>query len=528
LDERVPRPAIAAAGPRHYHAPIVLFPSPQGDSRMIRNRLCLLLVAAGLLWPFTSGQAQVPKPVRLEFTVKDVDSALETRWFGVYEVKGDKKKIGYMSAGRVKVTEGGKTVYREEGIISLKLVSGENKAELLIEEKIDFDSAPPFRMVRAELRKVGPGVTENILLTPKGKGYAAVITIGKNTVKKDINDIDYTLADTISSEMWIKRKPKNGDTLTSRSLELEELEVHHQTMTLVDSKETLINGVKLTVYDVKSLTHETKTASEGKYDDQGRLLSAKFEGFMEMRLESEADAKNTEFGSDIFEAATAKIDRKIGSTDGVTGLILEIDKEGEHLPNGPRQSVEPKGKDAYLVKLGAKYGKKVKATDKEIKDSLKETIAYPITDTAIKELATKAVGEAKTDQDKVKRICQFVYDYIKPKVMASIPRIHDLIERKCGDCKSYALMFTCLARAAGLPSREVSGFVYMGDKEKAFGGHAWCEVLLDGYWQPVDASMNQTDADATHILLGTDKDASGLLKTFGKLNFKLIEVERAK
>ena len=69
----------------------------------------------------------------------------------------------------------------------------------------------------------------------------------------------------------------------------------------------------------------------------------------------------------------------------------------------------------------------------------------------------------------------------------------------------------------------------MGDDVKAFGGHAWNEVLLDGYWVPVDATLNQVDADATHICLGTENESSNnLLKTFGKLNFKLIEVETSK
>ena len=44
------------------------------------------------------------------------------------------------------------------------------------------------------------------------------------------------------------------------------------------------------------------------------------------------------------------------------------------------------------------------------------------------------------------------------------------------------MLFVALARAAGIPSREAGGYMYMGDKLKAFGGHAWCEVVLDGHW----------------------------------------------
>ena len=119
-------------------------------------------------------------------------------------------------------------------------------------------------------------------------------------------------------------------------------------------------------------------------------------------------------------------------------------------------------------------------------------------------------------------------DFVQPNLSATLPNIHDLLQRKKGDCKSYALMFTTLARAAGVPSREVSGLLYIGDDNKAFGGHAWNEVVLDGVWVPVDASMRETEVNATHISFGThDRAAKGLLETLGKLTFKLVEVKTA-
>ena len=249
-----------------------------------------------------------------------------------------------------------------------------------------------------------------------------------------------------------------------------------------------------------------------------------------MRRETEEQAKNTEFSSDLFILGLAKIDRGIGDTSKLSSLVLEIkSKEGAMLPDGPRQTLLDMGDGVYHLRIGKQYGNPGKATDKDIAEALEETTAYPIGDAKVKELATEAIGDAKTDQDKVKKLCKFVNDFIKPSLAATLPRMHDLMERKSGDCKSYALMFTCLARAAGLPSREVSGFVYMGDAVKSFGGHAWNEVLLDGSWVPVDASMNQVDADPTHICLGTDKESSNnLLKTFGKLHFKLVEATTAK
>jgi hypothetical protein len=80
-----------------------------------------------------------------------------------------------------------------------------------------------------------------------------------------------------------------------------------------------------------------------------------------------------------------------------------------------------------------------------------------------------------------------------------------------------------------VPSREVAGLLYIGDDAKAFGGHAWNEVVLDGVWVPVDASLNQTELDAGHISFGEDRAASGaMLQSLGKLSFKVITSQTSK
>ncbi len=84
-----------------------------------------------------------------------------------------------------------------------------------------------------------------------------------------------------------------------------------------------------------------------------------------------------------------------------------------------------------------------------------------------------------------------------------------------------------LARSLGLPTREVTGLLYLGDDIRAFGGHAWNEVALDGYWQPVDATWGEVDINATHILLGPRTgDGASAEALFGGYSFKLLDLER--
>jgi hypothetical protein len=255
-----------------------------------------------------------------------------------------------------------------------------------------------------------------------------------------------------------------------------------------------------------------------------------FVAIFEMRLETEEQAKNNEYSQDLFVLGMAKCDRQLGRIRDVKELVLEVKgKEGSVLEDGPRQSVAAGPGGGLLLKLGKRHGKESRATAKEIAESLEETDKYCISHPKIKALAKQAVGDAKTDADKVRRLVSFVGDFVRPSPRAAVPNIHDLLDKKEGDCKSYGLLFTTLARAAGVPAREVFGLLYAGDDQSAFGGHVWNEVVINGVWVPVDAVLGQTEIDATHISFGTaSKAASNLLTTIGKLSFRVVEVKNGR
>jgi transglutaminase-like putative cysteine protease len=86
-----------------------------------------------------------------------------------------------------------------------------------------------------------------------------------------------------------------------------------------------------------------------------------------------------------------------------------------------------------------------------------------------------------------------------------------------------------MARAAGLPARIAVGLVYT---RGAFFYHAWPEVYLDegrgrGLWLPVDPTLNEFPADATHVRLargGLAKQAA-ILPLIGKIKMTIVDLE---
>ncbi|MCX8052365.1 MAG: transglutaminase-like domain-containing protein, partial [Armatimonadetes bacterium] len=91
----------------------------------------------------------------------------------------------------------------------------------------------------------------------------------------------------------------------------------------------------------------------------------------------------------------------------------------------------------------------------------------------------------------------------------------DVLESKIGVCRDYATLFAAMARAVGVPSKVVSGLLYLND---GFYYHAWVECWV-GEWVPFDATMPTDFVDATHIKL-VEGDATtmfSLAKVIGSL-----------
>jgi hypothetical protein len=483
---------------------------------MLRS-LAIVFLILGFISPLDAQQAFT----RLEPTAKELDASLRTDWYGVY-LQG--KKIGYLKMARDRVDPG----IREVLLMHMKLTSFGQKADMVISQSMIYEAKPPYALTKAEYKEESGPTANKFTLTRTGPGtFDSVQTDGTNVRKKVVKGLDFSLADSMATELWIKRGPGKQNEIVVRDLDVKEQTIDTQANKLLTSKTSLVGGVEVKFYEIQSTTARDQISVVSRHDDQGKILSGKVAIF-EVRYETEDQAKNNEYSQDLFVFGMAKIERPLGDLKQVKELVLEVNGQASAVVDGPRQSVA-KDNGKTILRLGKRYGKEVKVGPKDAADNLKETSAYDLSASKVKSLAARAVGAATTDEAKVKNIAKFVHDFIDPRLGNTMPTIHDLIERKQGDCKSYALLFTTLARASGVPSREVSGLLYCGDDAKAFGGHAWNEVILNGVWVPVDASLNETEINATHICFGTDKMAAkNLLETLGNLKLRVVQVNASK
>lgn len=94
----------------------------------------------------------------------------------------------------------------------------------------------------------------------------------------------------------------------------------------------------------------------------------------------------------------------------------------------------------------------------------------------------------------------------------------EALGRPEGTSEERARLFTALARAAGVPARDVHGLVYerFADGVPALYWRSWVEVKAREEWIAVDPELGESVADATHIKFGVG-DSTDSTALFGEI-----------
>jgi hypothetical protein len=122
----------------------------------------------------------------------------------------------------------------------------------------------------------------------------------------------------------------------------------------------------------------------------------------------------------------------------------------------------------------------------------------------------------------VTKLAHWVSDHLDDALVESFSAL-DALHTKKGECQAHAYLYTALCRAAGIPTKVVSGLVYV--EEMGFLYHTWAESFI-GYWIGVDPIFDQIPADATHIKLVEGerfRDLSPLVNVIGRLQAKVVD-----
>jgi transglutaminase-like putative cysteine protease len=144
----------------------------------------------------------------------------------------------------------------------------------------------------------------------------------------------------------------------------------------------------------------------------------------------------------------------------------------------------------------------------EVKEYLKSTRFLP-TDGKVKEIASSITNDRQKISEKARAVYQWVVENTvrDPDVIGcGTGEVDKVLAKRGGKCADISSVFVSIARAAGVPAREVFG-LRLGKKDNqdmTKGHHCWSEFYVPNYgWVPADP------ADVRKLMLVKNLDLKG-------------------
>jgi transglutaminase-like putative cysteine protease len=165
----------------------------------------------------------------------------------------------------------------------------------------------------------------------------------------------------------------------------------------------------------------------------------------------------------------------------------------------------PQGKGKYLLELGEETLRFTNVRDEGEAEGenlgiwLYPTYNVPWDDYRIKNLVSDLLYGIEGDEEKIRAIHDYLvknfhYDMVgfrNPKKRTSQDAL-TVLKHRSGVCEGYSRITAAMLRAAGIPTKIVSGRATGG---LGSGGHAWNHVLVKGTWKFLDTTWDDPVPD---------------------------------
>jgi hypothetical protein len=478
--------------------------------------LLLAGAAAALTWaalPCSRGEAA---PARHGASVLDLPRPAEPEWFGVYLMG---KKAGYSRAWvGMEVREGRRVlVARSESTVSATVGTRTVKRSQ-VDEKV-YEALPGGRLLSFTSRRAGDGGDRTTEGRCTPEGCTAQLSAEGRREERKIGPVNETAEQADAARLALARK----GTVTGEQLDLETLRVKKMEDRYAGVARVAAGGVESRVALVDELEAGDRVATRVSFAPDGRVVELRLGDAVVARAEPEETARRLD-KVDLFAMTRVKLPRSLART--VPGRVVMrlrgVPKEFQ--VSDPRQTWAGGADGTVTLTVVARRPRaadpahdapRLRGVPEGMEDLLAATPEVDSDAPSIARLAREVVGDAPGVYAASVRIVHFVNRRLEKAYGVSRDRASEVLALGKGDCTEHALLFTALARAAGIPARQVHGLVFAryDDGVPALYWHAWVEVKSGEEWIALDPTFDQPVADATHIVLGrgAQVDTVGLL-----------------
>jgi hypothetical protein len=311
--------------------------------------------------------------------------------------------------------------------------------------------------------------------------------------------------------IWMKNQQEQGAKFLASEFDCETLAMTDMELEFLREEKRVLRGARVAV---KIFGYELNDEAEDIHV-KGQLESLKDGTFLSMqlgKLEISLKPKELVVGGKLIGIQSAfnlTISEHIEDYSRLSSLKVELSGEGfeESNVSSYRQTLIAENSKSLVFELGETGQQGIIASETEIKRFLKPKNNSETAENKISEILRTLKIAHKSDDEKIRTLLAFVSPFLEDDYFSDANDVLKIINDRKGDCTEHATLYVALARAAGIPAREVEGYIY-GNEEgnPIFVAHAWVEVVLDGKWIGVDPSWGEARISPIHVKVGSMTD----------------------
>jgi hypothetical protein len=504
-------------------------------------RLALLPVALPLILalsacPEPAGQHAAPAsgpvlPSAKVSTPAGIDALSVRRpagpeWFGLYLMG---KKAGWTRTEVRREQRDGREVVLASSETLVQATVGDRTVTRRVAEERVYEARPAGRLLTFRAEWAGDGGNRTVAGRCSPSGCSALVSGDGSAQEKDLG----TVVETLDQAEGVRLAAARRSSVLGPQLDLDKLRVRAWEHKYLGRERVAGAGVEAEVSVVSEAEAGDRMAAEYRVADDGRVVESRLGGSIVARPESESSARQLE-SIDLFNLARVPLPRPLPRTVPATVVLRLAGLPAAFRKEDSRQSFASGPGGTTLLTVRAR----LPAAADPARDTPRSTAspdpelvaATPAVDSghpAIVALARQLAGDVTGRYAAAVRLSEHVNRRLEKAYGASQDRASDVLASGKGDCTEHSVLLVALARALGIPARQVHGLVYAryADGKDALYWHAWVEVFSANEWIAIDPTFDQPVADATHVALGSGSqvDTVGLL---GALKVEAVELKQ--